>query len=207
MNSFVIRLAVIGIFCVKTVFGGVNEAKSHDTLTSSNYKETQRRELQIPVRDFTLTDQFGRKFRFQTLRGRVVVVAFGYTTCPDICPLTTAALRHVQTTLVPGEQESVFFVMITTDPEVDEPKVLRSYAKRFGIDFSNWVFLTGNEADLNPVWKNFGVRVLRKARGLIDHTLLTTVIDQTGKVRVAYYGAAPDSKLILEDVRRLLRWR
>jgi protein SCO1/2 len=97
--------------------------------------------------------------------------------------------------------------MITTDPEVDEPKVLRSYAKRFGIDFSNWVFLTGNEADLNPVWKNFGVRVLRKARGLIDHTLLTTVIDQTGKVRVAYYGAAPDSKLILEDVRRLLRWR
>jgi protein SCO1/2 len=170
-------------------------------------KAAQRRAVQFPVHDFTLTDQYGRNFRFEPLRGKVILVGFAYTTCPDVCPLMTAAMRQVQTSLSPAEHDAVYLLTVTTDPEIDEAKVLASYAKRYGVDLSNWAFLTGDEAMLAPVWKNFGVRVQRKARGLIDHTSLTAVIDQSGIVRFAYHGASPDPKVVLHDLRSLLHRR
>jgi protein SCO1/2 len=93
---------------------------------------------------------------------------------------------------------------MTTDPEIDAPRVMAAYAKRYGVDLANWAFLTGDEAALKKVWKNFGVGVKRKARGLIDHTTLTAVVDRSGTMRIAYIGTVPDPKAILKDVRKLL---
>ncbi len=168
-------------------------------------KTVERREVYIPISDFTLVDQNSREFQFSKLTGRVVVVAFAYTTCPDICPLITAALRQVQSGLTPDERTKVFLLTITTDPEIDSPKVLAGYGKRYGADFTNWSFLSGDQAALQKVWKNFGVGVKRKARGLVDHTPLTAVVDRQGKMRVAYLGPAPDAKVVLKDVRSFLR--
>ena len=168
---------------------------------------SQRRQVEIPVRNFSLTDQTGHRFQFQKIKGRVTLMAFGYTTCPDVCPLITAAMRQVQADLNPTERDTVYFITVTTDPEVDEPKVLASYARRYGADLSNWAFLTGDEQSLGHVWKNFGVRVHRKSRGLIDHTALTAVIDQTGTIRLGYYGTSPDPKAIVQDMRALLSRR
>ena len=168
-------------------------------------KTVERREVYIPISDFTLVDQNSREFQFSKLTGRVVVVAFAYTTCPDICPLITAALRQVQSGLTPDERTKVYLLTITTDPEIDLPKVLAGYGKRYGADFTNWSFLSGDQAALQKVWKNFGVGVKRKARGLVDHTPLTAVVDRQGKMRVAYLGPAPDAKVVLKDVGSFLR--
>jgi protein SCO1/2 len=167
-------------------------------------KTVERRAVVIPINEFTLVDQNSKEFQFSRLTGRVVVVAFTYTTCPDVCPLITAALRQVQVGLTPDERKKVFLLSITTDPEIDSPKVLLGYGKRYGADSSNWSFLTGDQAALQKVWKNFGVGVKRQARGLVDHTPLTAVVDRHGKMRVAYVGPAPDAKLVLRDVRGLL---
>lgn len=167
-------------------------------------KNVERRAVVIPINEFTLVDQNSREFQFSKLTGRVVVVAFAYTTCPDVCPLITAALRQVQSGLTADEQKKVFLLTITTDPEIDSPKVLSGYGKRYGADFANWTFLTGDQAALQKVWKNFGVGVKRKGRGLVDHTPLTAVVDRQGKMRVAYVGPAPDAKAVLRDVRGLL---
>jgi protein SCO1 len=177
------------------------EAFAHEV----QQKTVERREVYIPISDFILVDQISREFQFSKLTGRVVVVAFAYTTCPDICPLITAALRQVQSGLTPDERTKVFLLTITTDPEIDLPKVLAGYGKRYGADFSNWSFLSGDQAALQKVWKNFGVGVKRKARGLVDHTPLTAVVDRQGKMRVAYVGPAPDTKAVLKDVRSFLR--
>ena len=177
------------------------EAFAHEV----QQKTVERREVYIPISDFTLVDQISREFQFSKLTGRVVVVAFAYTTCPDICPLITAALRQVQSGLTPDERTKVYLLTITTDPEIDSPKVLAGYGKRYGADFTNWSFLSGDQAALQKVWKNFGVGVKRKARGLVDHTPLTAVVDRQGKMRVAYLGPAPDAKAVLKDVRSLLR--
>lgn len=165
----------------------------------------RRSEVRIPIGDFALLDQNGQPFRLRSVKGKVIVVDFAYTTCPDVCPLMTAALRTVQTSLGASEHNSVYLLTVTTDPEVDSPPVLAAYAKRYGVDLSNWSFLTGDPSSLAQVWKSFGVKVIRRARGLVDHTPLTAVMDQSGKMRFAYHGAAPDAKIILRDVGSLVR--
>lgn len=199
-NTSAAILALISL----VVFGTHDHGFGHEPTLHPLAREAQRREVRIPVEDFSLTDQNGRPFRFQTLKGKVVLVAFAYTTCPDVCPLMTAAMRSVQQYLNEGERSSVYLLTITTDPEVDAPQVLASYAKRYRVDFSNWGFLTGEAEALSPVWKNFGVKVRRIARGLIDHTALTAVIDPKGVMRVAYHGTSPDPKVVLKDIRTLL---
>jgi protein SCO1/2 len=195
---------VVGFLLLLTAAAPFDAALGHEP--PAEMRAAQRREVRIPVRSFQLTDQNGRLFDFGTARDKIVVLAFVYTTCPDICPLTTAAMRQVQKEFHQAETPSVYFLTITTDPEVDKANILAAYAKRHGADFSNWAFLTGEEAALRKVWQNFGVRVVRKRRGLIDHTSLTAVIDH-GTMRFAYYGTSPDPKSVIQDVRLLLTQR
>lgn len=167
-------------------------------------KAVERREVKRPIDDFSLTDQNGKNFQFKSLHGKVVVVAFAYTACPDVCPLITAALRRVQTHLSNDERKNSHLLTVTTDPEIDSPMVLAGYARRYGAELSGWSFLTGDEATLQSVWKNFGVGVKRKARGLVDHTPLVAIVDRQGALRFAYTGPSPDVKLMLRDIRSLL---
>ena len=195
------------LLVVSALLGVPRQAMSRDPTSAPVGKEALRREVRLPIPDFSLTDQEGRLFKFQSLRGKVVLVSFIYTTCPDVCPLITTSMRLVQEGLMPSGRRPVFFLSITTDPEVDTPEVLKSYAARYKIDFSNWSFITGDLQSLIPVWKVFGVKVERKARGLINHTSLTGLIDKKGVMRFAYYGASPDHKIVLQDMRGLLGLR
>jgi protein SCO1/2 len=154
--------------------------------------------------DFTLLNQEGERFVSTTLRGKIVVLDFIYTTCTDVCPLFTANFAQLQRTLKNENKGDVFFISITTDPEVDSPKVLKAYARRYGADFQSWAFLTGTEAQLKEVWKGFGIRVIKKGRGLIQHTGLTTVIDPRGMRRFNYFGDKWQTNDVLNDMSTLL---
>jgi protein SCO1/2 len=166
--------------------------------------KTERREVRVPINDFTLIDQAGRRFEFEAISGKVVVVSFSYTSCSDVCPLITAAARQVQGGLSAAERKSVHLLTVTTDPEIDSPEILTAYARRYGVEFANWSFLTGRESELKKVWKNFGVGVKRKGRGIIDHTPLTAIVDRNKQMRYVYIGPSPDPKRVLNDVRALL---
>lgn len=170
-------------------------------------KPVQRRVTNIPIDDFVLIDQRGGKFQFAKLAGKVIVVSFAYTTCPDVCPLLTASMRDVQTGLTADERRNVQLLTITTDPEIDSPKVLAAYAKRFNAETDSWSFLTGDDAALKKIWKNFGVGVKRKGRGLVDHTPLIGIVDQKQILHFAYIGSSPDGKPMLKDIRSLLARR
>ena len=203
MNSFLVRVTASAFICALLILGlhAVSTgAVQHD---AQHGNPAQRSEVRIPIGQFSLTDQSGRRFEMASIKGKIVLVDFAYTTCPDVCPLMTAALRIVQTNLSATEGRTVYLLTITTDPEIDTPKVLAAYAKRYHVDLTNWAFLTGDPSSLAEVWKRFGVRVVRRARGLVDHTPLTAVIDQSGDMRFAYHGAAPDPKIILRDIRSL----
>jgi protein SCO1 len=160
--------------------------------------------LNTEARDFVLLNQDGDRFDSKKLRGKVVVLDFIYTTCTDVCPLFTANFAQLQRTLQREHAGDVFFISITTDFEVDSPKVLKAYAQRYGADFHNWAFLTGSEAQLKPVWKSFGIRVIKKGRGLVQHTSLTTVIDRAGIRRFNYLGEKWPLKDLQKDVSGLL---
>ncbi len=186
------------------VLGGWLVVKAHHPASGSKAHEAVRRKVNLPIPDFSLTNQRGEPFEFKTLRGKVLLLSFVYTTCPDVCSLVTISMTSVQKGLSEKEQKSVYLLSITTDPEVDKPEVLRSYAERHQVDFTNWSLLTGNAQQLAFVWKAFGIKVLRKARGLVSHTSLTVLMDKEGIVRFTYDGSSPDTKVILKDLRTLL---
>ena len=161
--------------------------------------------LNAKAPNFVLLNQDGERFDSTMLRGKVVVLNFIFTTCTDVCPLFTANLAEFQRALKNEHSGNVFIVSITTDPEIDSPKVLKAYAQRYQADFQNWAFLTGSESQLKPVWEGFGVRVIKKGRGLVQHTGLTTVIDRQGVRRFNHYGEKWRAADVEKDVLSLLK--
>lgn len=154
--------------------------------------------VNVKAPDFVLIDQEARRFDSAQLRGKIVVLDFIFTTCTDVCPLFTANLSRLQRKLNDRYGSELFFVSVTTDPEIDSAKILKAYAQRHGAELKNWAFLTGSEAQLKEVWNGFAVRVVRKGRGLVQHTSLTTVIDRRGIRRINYLG----EKWRLQDLER-----
>jgi protein SCO1/2 len=161
--------------------------------------------VNVKAPDFVLVNQDGQRLDSTQLRGKIVVLDFIFTTCTDVCPLFTANLASLQRKLSARYGTDLYFLSITTDPEIDSAKVLKSYALRYGADLANWAFLTGSEPQLKQVWDGFGVRVIRKGRGLIQHTGLTTVIDRRGLRRFNYLGEKWPLKDLENDVLTLLQ--
>ncbi len=159
-----------------------------------------RQAVQMPLPDFTLMDQDKRPFRLRSLRGKVVLVTFIYTTCPDVCPLLTAKFAGVQRRLKSQGLNGYFLLSITTDPDADTAKVLRSYGRRFGADFHSWAFLTGDKNKLSEAWRFFGVRVKQQDKGFTEHTGLTILIDREGIRRIDYYGDSWTEKEVVKDI-------
>jgi protein SCO1/2 len=154
--------------------------------------------------DFALTSQDGAKVTLQSLRGKVLAVAFIYTWCPDVCPMLTDKMARVQDELGADFGSKVAFVSITTDPERDTPAVLKEYAEALGADLAGWSFLTGEPDEVRDVARRYGVAVAPAADGQVDHTLLTTLIDREGVMRVQYLGYRFDEEEFRHDLQDLV---
>jgi len=157
-----------------------------------------------PAPAFTLTAQDERRLSLADLRGKAVVLTFIYTTCADTCPLLTAKMAALQGRLGADFAQRVFFVSITVDPARDTPAVLKGYGAAHGAKFDGWAFLTGTPAEIREVAKRYGIFYKKTARGDIDHTFLTSVIDPRGLLRVQYIGVRFEPTELLNDVRSVL---
>lgn len=154
--------------------------------------------------EFQLTDQTGKSVSLSDYRGKVVLVNFMFTKCPDYCPTLTAVLANVQDSLKQEDLvEQVHFLSITVDPENDTPELLRRFADAMHVDTSAWDFLTGSQDEIEEVSDAYGVFFARSESGSVSHNLLTTVIDRSGNVRVQYLGERFDPEELLSDVRNL----
>jgi protein SCO1 len=154
--------------------------------------------------DFALTSQDGAEVTLAALRGKVVALTFIYTSCPDICPMLTDKMARVQDALGPDFGSKVAFVSITTDPERDTPEVLKGYAEAFEANLAGWSFLTGEPATVLDVAHRYGVAVAQAADGQVDHTMLTTLIDRQGAMRVQYLGYRFDEDEFRHDLQSLV---
>ena len=152
---------------------------------------------------FTLIDQAGATVKSESLRGRVLVVSFVFTTCAEACPLITAQLARTQG-LVRGEKLDgrVRFVSITLDPLTDRPEVLRRYAERYGIDQASWHLLTGASDDVSRVIRAFGFTAVARER--IVHGSLVVLVDAEGRIAERRTDLELDPDRLLASLRRLL---
>jgi protein SCO1/2 len=158
----------------------------------------------FPAADFALTDQHGETFKLSDHGGKVVLIFFGYTNCPDVCPVTLSEFRQVKAQL--GEKaDRVQFVYITVDPARDTVERIGEHLENFDPTFFG---LTGNLSDLESVWKAYGVYAAKVDTGsaagyLVDHTARVYAIDVNGNLRLTY-PFETDSDAIADDVFFLL---
>ena len=155
-------------------------------------------------RELQLTDFTGQPRTLADFRGKVVVVFFGYTHCPDVCPTTMSELASAMKKLGPdASQVQVLFV--TVDPKRDKPELLREYLPAFDKSFLG---LYGDADATKKVEKDFKIYAAERPGKTpdtytVDHAAQTFVFDRQGKLRLVMgYGMAPEA--IASDVRILL---
>ncbi len=158
-----------------------------------------------PAPEFALTAQDGRRLSLGELRGKVVAVTFIYATCADTCPILTAKMAGLQARLGADFDSRVFFLSVIVDPERDTPAMLTRYAKLHRANPDGWAFLTGTPAEIREVARRYGVFYKRTRRGDVEHTFLTSLVDQEGTLRVQYMGVRFDPDEMLRDFQTLLR--
>ncbi len=124
--------------------------------------------------DIQLKDQNGNLFRLSDQHGKIVLLFFGYTHCPDVCPITLYQYEQVKQQLGDKAQQ-VRFVFITVDPQRDTPDVMRAYMAKFDPSFTG---LSGDKSSLEAIWKAYGVY----AADVTKPSDLDTVIDHSARV-------------------------
>jgi protein SCO1/2 len=155
--------------------------------------------------DFALTNQDGKTTGLRDFRGKVVVLFFGYTYCPDVCPLTLSEMGRVNK-LLGAEAKNVQSIFVTIDPERDTAARLKSYLTNFAPGI---VGLTGSERDIAQVAKLYRAKFAKRAADaqgayLMDHTAFVYLVDAKGKVRylVPYDAGA---EILAEGARQMLK--
>lgn len=156
------------------------------------------------ARDLSLTDPDGKRRSLAEFKGRVVVVFFGFTQCPDVCPTTMVELAAVKKQLG-ADGERVQGIFVTVDPGRDTPELLKAYVDNFGAGF---VALRGSPEETLAAAKHFKVffaKVPGKTEGsyTIDHTAGSYLFDPQGRVRLfTRHGTGPEA--LAHDLRLLL---
>ncbi len=147
----------------------------------------------------------GETFRLSDQKGKIVLLFFGYTSCPDVCPTTLAELKLVMDDLgVKTELVQVIFVSV--DPQRDTPEKIQNYADHFNKGF---VGLSGTVDELETIWKDYGI--FREevqsdsAFGyIVNHTARVYLIDMDGNLRLSYGFQTPVEDIV-NDLELLLR--
>ena len=157
-----------------------------------------------PAPNFTLEEAGSKQVQLSDYRGKVVLLYFGYTYCPDICPTTLATLARARDSLG-AEASKVQVIMVTVDPQRDTADRLTSYVKKFDPSF---IGLTGTLAQIQPIASSYGIYFQAEAPSgsggyTVDHTAAVTMIDPQGNRRLLEsYGTTSDQ--FAADIRSIL---
>ena len=154
--------------------------------------------------DFTLTDGLtGQAVTLSSLRGNAVALAFLYTHCPDVCPLTASQFRAAQQRLG-ADAARVRFVAVSVDPQGDTPETVRAFSHAHDLS-ERWHYLIGQRAQLAPVWAAYGVGAFGAPTGTeVQHNDAIYLIDRDGRERALVHSDVSLDDLV-NDLRALLR--
>jgi len=160
--------------------------------------------IERDIGDFVLTDHNGHKVSLSEFKGKLVLLNFGYTSCPDICPTTLSSLRNTYNQL-DKNQDDIQVLFISIDPDRDDRKKLKKYVPFFHNDF---IGLTGDDEELNKVAETFNI-VYFKENGdtdgdyLMSHPTSVYLINRDGMLILKYpYNSKPEN--LVQDIKKLL---
>jgi protein SCO1/2 len=188
---------------------GTRPASKTDTSSSTAVYEPATEGTAIepprPLTDFTFTNQDGEPMSLSDLRGKPVLLYFGYTFCPDVCPTTLADMVRIKRQL--GEQaDQVQYVMVSLDSDRDSPQVLKTYLANFDEAF---IGMQGEPRILRKIGSEYGLYFKKQeiaatsAAYLMDHSTALYLIDEQGRLRMIYGYGIPAS-VVSSDVQTYL---
>jgi protein SCO1/2 len=162
-----------------------------------------------------ITDE-GKPFKLEDFKGKVLIVTYGYTQCPHVCPTILAYLKQIESKLnEKGYKGKYQIIFISVNPKDDTVERLKKYKKEPGFD--NFIFLTGSKEALEKVWKDYNVYVKDKGimemkhgnmvmkHRMIDHTAKVTIIDKNGYIKEEFLGMYLPVDKIVKDVEILIK--
>lgn len=157
-----------------------------------------------PAPEIDLKKADGTVFKLSEQKGKVTLLFFGYTSCPDFCPTTLAEMKQVLDAL-DNDAEKVQVVFVTVDPEKDTSEKMQEYVNRFN---SSFIGLSGSQAELQTIWTGYGIfraeTDTETALGkVIDHTVRLYLIDLDGNLRLSYAYGTPYQDVVA-DIELLL---
>ena len=195
------RSFAFGLAAAAAVLAGCDRILGRNAAPTFHFTDITGAEF---ARRLDLPDVDGKPRSLADWKGKVTVVFFGYTQCPDVCPTTMAELAQIRTQLG-ADGDRLQTVFVTIDPERDTPEVLKAYLANFG---PNVVGLRGDAEQTKAAAKEFKIfyaKVPGKTAGsyTMDHSAASFVFDPAGRVRLFVpYGA--DTKLLAGDLKQLL---
>lgn len=163
-------------------------------------------------KNFLLKSSDTKMVKFPSLyKGKIIVLAFIFTNCPDICPLTTNNMRLIQEKCIEEKIENVQFVAVSFDPKHDTPEVLKDYIRIRKFNTSNWEFFTGNETTISELLRETDVFAIPSDTTIVAgkekvnfiHTDRIMLIDQDLRIRKNYPGSTISIDEIVEDIKKL----
>ena len=191
-----LRVCLLAILCfVLTACSPKPEFKNIDITGSTAFGK-----------DFSLLDPDGKVRTLADFKGKVVVMFFGYTQCPDICPTTLTEMQQVMTLLGP-QSDKVQVLFVTVDPDRDSAEILKQYVPAFDPRFLG--LRPADEAALEKVAKDFKI-YYKKVPGTkpgsytMDHTAGSYAFDPEGRLRL-YIKHAQGPETLAHDLKELLK--
>ena len=151
-----------------------------------------------PAAEIKLTDSNGQAFSLSSQRGKIVLLYFGYTNCPDECPATMAKLKLTMG-LLGNLAQNVQVLMVTTDPARDNAAQMKKWMTGF---YPTFLGLMGTADQLQQAYNAYGVTV---EDGGESHTTYLYVIDAKGNLRLTFDGPSMDPQDVADDVQTLLK--
>jgi protein SCO1 len=155
--------------------------------------------------EFTLTSHNGEKVKLSDFKGKAVLIFFGYTKCPDICPVTMGTLKNV-TDILGEDSANVQVLFITIDPERDDQEKLSSYVPYFSESF---IGLTGTPEEIDKVADDYNAFYMKEeveseAGYLMGHASSVYLINPKGRFVLRYPQNRMDPARIAEDIKKIL---
>ena len=158
---------------------------------------------------FSYINQDSTLVTSKSMKGKVWVADFFFSTCPTICPTMTTQMKRLQA-MTKDLEDDLEFISFSINPRHDQPSILRRYIKHHGIEANNWQFLTGDEKATHELGvKSFLVHVAsdEEAEGGYAHSPAFTLVDKEGIVRGVYIGTdTKDVDRLEKDLRKLLKY-
>ena len=173
-------------------------------LQNTTYADQEKDKLPDIGGPFRLVDQDGKQRADEEFRGKYMLVYFGYSYCPDVCPM---GLRHMSEALkmVQSDRDKIVTLFITVDPERDDVELLKNYSQNYD---PNILFLTGDKESIESVKKHYKVFAAKGKSDqttdyLMDHSTLIYLMDKDGKF-IDHFPHTVSPQVLAERLTRLL---